>query len=71
MVSSAVVGNHSIYAIIQLMITYTVIRLEIMPMCCLASWMVKQWAICAHNVPNGNFKGLETQTKILDNAKQN
>ena len=31
--------------------------------------MVKQWAIAAGNVPNGNFNGPETHAQILDNEK--
>ena len=29
--------------------------------------MVKQWAIAAGNVPNGNFSGPEAHAQILDN----
>ena len=40
-----------------------------MPMCHPVPWMLKQWAIAAGNVPNGNFNGPETHAQILDNEK--
>ena len=55
--------------IYQISRSQAVIRLEIMPMCRPAPWMVKQWATAAGNALNWNFNGPETHAEILENEK--